>query len=386
MQWPVRAAVAVVMGAVAMVLSAPFAGAEGRPDPVIDQGGVLTEAQEQVLTRAVRDVRQRTDYLPTIVAVSTLDGRTAQQVATRQAPPPAQTDRVPVVLVLSEDPLRAEVVVQVADLDFKETQTIAQAKEDTLAALVAEGLAPSGLAFTGALIEGGTESAGVRAGKFFVTLVFVVILIYFGLRLVFRWLRIRGVPKGASAIGEVAGDKALVRGTVVSGEWVSIGNSPQLIWYERTDTSWTNRYRRTTWTDGYTETEHIGTDEHKEVTRGGCPFLVSDGTGHAWADGSQVDGYGKKMDSSTWLGARNQHMHWTDGIPLGAEVTLGGPCHRNADGTLVFSRRGGAGVLLALTKPGGARRIYRRPMWFYLIKAALWTGLYALIMTVLSSA
>ena len=92
------------------------------------------------------------------------------------------------------------------------------------------------------------------------------------------------------------------------------------------------------------------------------------------------------MDSSTWLGALNQHMHWTEGIPLGAEVTLGGPCHRAEDGTLVFERRGGAGVLLSLTKPGAARRIYRRPMWFYLVKAAVWTGVYALLLVVLSGA
>lgn len=385
-------AVRVVVGILAVLVGLGWAAlpaaAEGRPDPVIDDGDVLTPAESRVLTEAVRDVRQRTDYLPTIVAVDSLEGRTARQVATRKAPPPAETDRIPVVLVLSQEPLRAEVVVQVSDeaLSTKEAQTIADAKEDTLAALVADGLAPSGLAFTGALIDGGTDSSAVAAGKAFVTVVLVIGLLYFALRALFRWRRTRGVPKGASAIGEVADDRGLIRGQIVSGEWVSIGNSPQLVWYERTDTSWTNRYRQTTWSDGYTETDHVGTDTRTDVSRGGCPFLVSDGTGQAWVDGTRVDGYGKKMDSSTWLGAMNQHMHWTEGIPLGAEVTVGGPCHRADDGTLVFEPRSGAGVLVSLTKPAGARRIYRRPMWLYLIKAAAWIGVYWLLMTILNAA
>lgn len=385
-------AVRVVVGTVAVVVGLGWAAlpaaAQGRPDPVIDDGDVLTPAEERVLAEAVRDVRQRTDYLPTIVAVPSLDGRTARRVATRSAPPPADTDRIPVVLVLSEQPLRAEVVVQVSDdaLSTKEAQTIADAKEDTLAALVAEGLAPSGLAFTGALIDGGTESPAVRAGKAFVTVVLVIGLLYFALRALFRWRRTRGVPKSASAIGEVGDDRGLIRGQIVSGEWVSIGNSPQLVWYERTDTSWTDRYRVRTYRDGYQERWHEGTDTRTDVSRGGCPFVVSDGTGHAWVDGTQVDGYGKRMDSSTWLGAMDQHMHWTEGIPLGAEVTVGGPCHRADDGTLVFEPRGGAHVLLSLTKPAGARRIYRRPMWLYLIKAAAWVGVYWLIMTILSGA
>lgn len=381
-----RLLVSVLVGTVVVVASgtAPVA-AQGRPDPVVDEAGVLTPAETRVLTRAVRDVRERTDYLPTIVAVPALAGRTAQRIANRQAPPPAQTDRIPVVLVLSADPVRAEVVVQVGDLTPKQSRTIEDAKQDTLAALVNEGLAPSGLAFTGALIEGGTESSGVRTAKALLRVALVLVLLYLGLRALFRWRRTRGVPSEASAIGEVTGDNALIRGQIVSGEWVSIGNSPQLVWYERTDTSWTDRYRITSWSDGSTTSEHVGTDTHKEVSRGGCPFLVSDGTGQAWADGSWVDGYGKKMDSSGWWPSGNR-SHWTDGVPLGAEVTLGGPCHRDADGTLVFQRRGGAGVLLALTKPGAARRIYRRPMWWYLIKAGGAVVLYLLIVTVLSNA
>lgn len=363
-----RAAAAGLALAVGLALAAPSSGAAQAATPAVqDPEQVLTRQERAFLAEAVRDARRRTPFLASVVVVPRGQARAGRQLADEAT----RGSGVPVVLVVVDgEPPTVDVVTPDRAATEGYRQTIAEAQRRARAEGRDGGTAAAGLGFTAALVDGGADSGGSANWSAIINLIGLIGLVLLGLRSLLLRRRVKGVPAEAQAIGAVAEDVGLIHGRIEPGAWVSIGDSPHLVWYDREDSSTRTSYRiiRDPYGNEWTDSHNTTTDTHRE--RDGVPFVVSDGTGSAWVDPRGAVVQAKRVD---WgMSFREGTSHWTEGIEADAEVTVGGPCRRDADGLLIFERRQGARTLVSLKAPAKARRAFRAPYFWGVVYTGLW--------------
>jgi hypothetical protein len=360
------------------------AGARGAGGPpVVDPDGVLTAAEQEFLSNAVVDVRRRTPFEATVVIVRRADGRSSRELAEELATTAAGDGEAEVALVLTVRPPAAAVVSVTGRVDnLGYGDAVAASQRAARRALDREGLPQAGLAFTAALVDAEPDAAETPGWGPILGVIGAIVLVALALRAWFAFRRTRRVPKEARSIAEVNGDEGLVRGQIVSEQWIKIGASPELVWFERTDSQYRRRFQR--WEDGTGRGwyEEAGGDWDSQRSEDGVTFAISDGTGYAWVDPLRATAEGPRVDSSGWFSG--DHQHTTYGIPWGSEVTIGGPCTRDAEGSLVFAPAGGGGVLVSHRKPGKARRVFRGRFVRAVVHLGVWGVIYVLIMGAVS--
>jgi hypothetical protein len=346
---------------------------------VVDPDGVLSAAEHEFLANAVVDVRRRTPFVATVVVVGRARGRSATELVDDLAAARVGDGEAPVALVITARPPSVQVVSasgRVADLGYGDA--VAASERAAARALRQDGPPQAGLAFTASLIDARPDAAEPPGWGPILAVVGAIVLVGLALRAWFAHRRTRRVPKEARSIAEVQGDEGLVRGHIVSAEWIKIGASPELVWFERTDSQYRRRFQR--WEDGTGRGwyEEDGGDWDSQRSEDGVTFAISDGTGYAWVDPLRAAAEGPKVDSSGWFSGDQQHT--TYGIPWGSEVTIGGPCTRDAEGSLLFAPAGGGGVLVSHRKPGKARRTFRGRFVRAVVQLAVWAVIYVLLM------